>query len=174
MMSQRQAWAEVSGKMEYLYNKLGGVVVSSKYVQDILRSKEIKSTKSDGHYTRDIKGEEHEKIIFGWIDSEIKSKVDNKINESYHTIDDMKFNNRHINLDNITDKQLMNLFDESDRIISNNVDNLRPLRKADIIRLRELRNIYFNCLFAPSISDKFKDYCEIEIDEIDEIIKNDE
>lgn len=170
MMNQRQAWAEVSGKMEHLYNKFGGIIVPSKYIQDILSDKEIFNRKDDGHYSRNIKGEPHEKIIYGWIDPEIKQKVDSRLNESYNTIDAMKNDNIGISIDNINDKKLMKLFDESDRIISNFIDNLRPLRKSDIIRLKDLRKFYFDCLFVNTVSDKFKDYCEIEIDNISEII----
>lgn len=170
MMDQRQAWAEVSGKMEHLYNKFGGVVVPSKYIQDILADKEIFNQKDDGHYSRNIKGEPHEKIIYGWIDPEIKQKVDSRLNESYNAIDIMKNDNKGISIDNVNDKKLMKLFDESDRIISNFIDNLRPLRKSDIARLKDLRKFYFDCLFVNTVSDKFKDYCEIEIDDIGEII----
>lgn len=171
MMNQRQAWAEVSGKMEYLYNKMGGVVIPSKYVQDILKDKEIFGQKDDGHYSRNIKGEPHEKIIFGWIDPEIKHQVDNRINESYDAIDNMTNDNRYIDISTITDRTLMNLFDESDRIISNYIDNLYPLRRSDVIRLKQLKRFYFDCLFSNNISDKFKDYCEIEIDEINDLLE---
>ena len=172
MMAQRQAWAEVSGKMEYLYNKFGGVVVPSKYVQDILRGKEISNQKSDGHYSRYIKGTPHEKIIFGWIDPDIKNKVDSRLNESYIDIDKMYSENKFINKNNINNKLLMDLFDESDRIMSNTIDNLRPLRSKDLIRLKELKNVYIDYLFSDRISDKFKDYIEIEIDEINNFIRN--
>ena len=171
MMNQREAWAETSDAMEYLYNKFGGVVVPSKYVQDILKNKEISNQKDDGHYTRYIMGEPHEKIIYGWIDPEIKHRVDMRINESYNTIDKMTKDNENITLDNITDRKLMELFYESGRIISNYIDNLRPLRNSDVIRLKELAGFYFECLFSDRISDKFKDYCEIEIDEINDVIE---
>lgn len=171
MMDQRQAWAEVSGKMEYLYNKFGGVVVPSKYVQDILKDKEIFGQKDDGHYSRNIKGEPHEKIMFGWIDPEIKQHVDNRINESYDAVDAMADDNRYITYATITDRKLMNLFDESDRIISNFIDNLYPLRRSDVIRLKQLKRFYFDCLFNDNVSDKFKDYCEIEIDEINDVLE---
>lgn len=171
MMDQRQVWAEVSGKMEYLYNKFGGVVVPSKYVQDILKDKEIFGQKDDGHYSRNIKGEPHEKIMFGWIDPEVKQRVDNRINESYDAVDIMTDDNRYITSATVTDRKLMNLFDESDRIISNFIDNLYPLRRSDIIRLKQLKRFYFDCLFNDNVSDKFKDYCEIEIDEINDVLE---
>lgn len=171
MMDQRQAWAEVSGKMEYLYNKFGGVVVPSKYVQDILKDKEIFGQKDDGHYSRNIKGEPHEKIMFGWIDPEIKQRVDNRINESYDAVDTMTDDNRYITSATVTDRKLMNLFDESDRIISNFVDNFYPMRRSDAIRLKQLKRFYFDCLFNNNVSDKFKDYCEIEIDEINDVLE---
>lgn len=171
MMDQRQAWAEVSGKMEYLYNKFGGVVVPSKYVKDILKDKEIFGQKDDGHYSRNIKGEPHEKIMFGWIDPEIKQRVDNRINESYDAVDTMTDDNRYITSATVTDRKLMNLFDESDRIISNFIDNLYPMRRSDVIRLKQLKRFYFDCLFNNNVSDKFKDYCEIEIDEINDVLE---
>ena len=172
MMNQRQAWAEVSGKMEYLYNKMGGVPVPSKYVQDILKDKEIYGQKNDGHYNRNIRGKQHEKIIFGWIDPEIRQIVDNKMNESYDAVDIMTDDNLSIILSNVTDKKLISLFNESDRIISNFIDNYYPLRHSDINRLKQLKLFYFNCLFNDNISDKFKDYCEIEIDEINNVLEN--
>lgn len=171
MMDQRQAWAEVSGKMEHLYNKFGGVVVPSKYVKDILKDKEIFGQKDDGHYSRNIKGEPHEKIMFGWIDPEIKQRVDNRINESYDAVDTMTDDNRYITSATVTDRKLINLFDESDRIISNFIDNLYPLRRSDVIRLKQLKRFYFDCLFNDNVSDKFKDYCEIEIDEINDVLE---
>lgn len=171
MMDQRQAWAKVSGKMEHLYNKFGGVVVPSKYVKDILKDKEIFGQKDDGHYSRNIKGEPHEKIMFGWIDPEIKQRVDNRINESYDAVDTMTDDNRYITSATVTDRKLMNLFDESDRIISNFIDNLYPLRRSDVIRLKQLKRFYFDCLFNDNVSDKFKDYCEIEIDEINDVLE---
>lgn len=106
------------------------------------------------------------------IDPEIKQHVDTKINESYNAVDNMLADNQYITLCNITDRKLINLFDESDRIISNYIDNLYPLRQNDIERLRQLKRFYFKCLFIDSISEKFKDYCEIEIDEINNVLES--
>ena len=170
MMNQRQAWAEVSGKMEYLYNKFGGVVIPSKYVQDILKDKEIYNKEDDGHYTRDIKGEPHKKIMYGWIDPDIKRDVDGRLNESYEYIDKLNRDNIDIKANNITEKRLVSLFYESGRIVSNFVDNLRPLRESDINRLKALREIYLQCLKSGNISFKFKDYCELEIIDIDNLL----
>ncbi len=170
MMNQRQAWAEVSGKMEYLYNKFGGVVIPSKYVQDILKDKEIYNKEDDGHYIRDIKGEPHKKIMYGWIDPDIKRDVDSRLNESYEYIDKLNRDNIDIKANNITEKRLVSLFYESGRIVSNFVDNLRPLRESDIKRLKALREIYLQCLKGDNISFKFKDYCELEIIDIDNLL----
>ena len=171
MMDQRQVWAEVSGKMEHLYNKFGGVVVPSKYIQDILADKEIFNQKDDGHYSRNIKGEPHEKIIYGWIDPEIKARVDARLNESYNAIDRMERSNRTIDDYNITDRLLMNLFNESDRIMSMYLDDLKPLRKKDLDRLNLIKQKYIQYLSSSNISSKFKDYIELEIDDIDYFIK---
>ena len=171
MMDQRQAWAEVSGKMEYLYNKFGGVVVPSKYIQDILADKEIFNQKNDGHYNRNIKGEPHEKIIYGWIDPEIKARVDARLNESYNDVDRMEQLNRTIDDYNINDRSLINLFNESDRIMSMYLDDLKPLRKKDLNRLKLIKEKYIQYLSSSNISSKFKDYIELEIDDINYFIK---
>lgn len=171
MMNQRQAWAEVSGKMEHLYNKFGGVIVPSKYVQDILADKEIFNQKDDGHYSRNIKGEPHEKIIYGWIDPEIKQKVDSKLNESYNDVDRMERLNRTIDDYNISDKLLISLFNESDRIMSMYLDDLKPLREKDLNRLYSIKQKYIQYLSSSNISSKFKDYIELEIDDINYFIK---
>lgn len=171
MMDQRQAWAEVSGKMEYLYNKFGGVIVPSKYIQDILADKEIFNQKDDGHYSRNIKGEPHEKIIYGWIDPEIKQKVDSKLNESYNNVDRMERLNRTIDDYNISDKLLISLFNESDRIMSMYLDDLKPLREKDLNRLYSIKQKYIQYLSSSNISSKFKDYIELEIDDINYFIK---
>lgn len=90
---------------------------------------------------------------------------------SYKAIDAMATENRYINIASIDDKRLMRLFDESGRIISNFTDNLNPLRENDIARLQQLKHIYTDLFSKGSISAKFKDYCELEVDEINDILE---
>lgn len=90
---------------------------------------------------------------------------------SYRAICVMREGNRDINIESVDDKRLMSLFDESGQIISNYVDNLCPLRECDIDRLEELRQFYTDCLLSEKISAKFKDYCSLEIDEINAVLE---
>ena len=90
---------------------------------------------------------------------------------SYKAIDAMTAENRDINIASIDDKRLMRLFDESGRIISNSVDNLNPLREEDVARLEELKQFYAASLSSEKISAKFKDYCMLEIDEINDVLE---
>lgn len=91
---------------------------------------------------------------------------------SYSAVDAMRTENRDIDTESVDDKGLMRLFDESGRIISNYVDNLYPLREVDIARLEELKQFYADCLSSENISAKFKDYCELEIEEIEDVLDN--
>lgn len=91
---------------------------------------------------------------------------------SYSVVDAMRAENRDIDTGSVDDKGLMRLFDESGRIISNYVDNLYPLRESDIARLEELKLLYADCLSSENISAKFKDYSELEIDEISDVLDN--
>ncbi|BAV39180.1 hypothetical protein BPT24_057 [Tenacibaculum phage pT24] len=60
-----RAWGEFSGASAGYQIKKGAVPIPSKYAKDIL-GKEILSYNDDGfHYTREIGGEPHEKIILG-------------------------------------------------------------------------------------------------------------
>lgn len=90
---------------------------------------------------------------------------------SNKAINVMAAENRDINIASINDKRLMRLFDESGRIISNYVDNLYPLPECDIDRLEELRQFYTDLFSKGSISTKFKDYCELEVDEINDVLE---
>ena len=90
---------------------------------------------------------------------------------SYSVVDAMRAENRDIDTESVDDKGLMRLFDESGRIISNYVDNLCPLRESDIARLEELKLFYADCLSSENISAKFKDYCTLEIDEINDVLE---
>jgi hypothetical protein len=51
------------------------------------------------------------------------------------------------------------------------VDDLNPLREEDIARLEELKLFYADCLSSENISAKFKDYCTLEIDEINDVLE---
>ena len=90
---------------------------------------------------------------------------------SYSAVDAMRAENRDIDIASIDDKRLMRLFNESGRIISNSVDNLNPLREEDIARLEELKQFYAASLSSEKVSAKFKDYCELEIDEINDVLE---
>jgi hypothetical protein len=90
---------------------------------------------------------------------------------SYKAIDAMTAENSGIDSSKIDDKRLMRLFDESGRIISNFTDNLNPLREADIARLQQLKRVYTDLFSKGSISTKFKDYCELEVDEINDVLE---
>ncbi len=90
---------------------------------------------------------------------------------SYSAVDAMRTENRDIDIASIDDKRLMRLFYESGRIISNSVDNLNPLREVDIARLEELKQFYAASLSSEKVSAKFKDYCELEIDEINDVLE---
>lgn len=90
---------------------------------------------------------------------------------SYSAIDAIRVENRDIDIASVDDRGLMRLFDESGRIISNRVDNLNPLREEDIVRLEELKQLYAAGLLSENISAKFKDYCMLEIDEINDVLE---
>lgn len=90
---------------------------------------------------------------------------------SYKAIDAMAAENRDVNIASIDDKKLMRLFNESGRIISNFTDNLNPLREVDIARLQQLKHVYTDLFSKGSISTKFKDYCELEVDEINDVLE---
>lgn len=63
--SHREAWAEVSDKLEHvMIKKLGAIPVPSNVAKKILKDKVFISYNKDGyHYTRSIAGHEHEKIM---------------------------------------------------------------------------------------------------------------
>lgn len=63
--TNRQAWAEVSDAMEHiLIKKLGGIPVPNTVAELIMRGKKFTDLNPDGyHYTREIGGESHEKIL---------------------------------------------------------------------------------------------------------------
>ena len=90
---------------------------------------------------------------------------------SYSAIDAIRVENQDIDIASVDDRGLMRLFDESGRIISNRVDNLNPLREEDIVRLEELKQLYAAGLLSENISAKFKDYCMLEIDEINDVLE---
>lgn len=62
-----RAWGEFSGAAEHIMLKQGGVPIPNELVQQIL-NKPILSLNPDGfHYTREIMGEPHEKILIGSV-----------------------------------------------------------------------------------------------------------
>jgi hypothetical protein len=66
-VTQKRAWAEVSGPAEAVAKKSGGKPIPNKYTA-YLTGKEILDLDSDGyHYTRLIQGEPYEKIMYGFI-----------------------------------------------------------------------------------------------------------
>jgi hypothetical protein len=66
-VTQKRAWAEVSGPAEVVAKKSGGKPIPNKYAA-YLTGKEILDLDSDGyHYTRLIQGEPYEKIMYGFI-----------------------------------------------------------------------------------------------------------
>lgn len=79
--------------------------------------------------------------------------------------------NSGIDSSKIDDRKLMRLFNESGRIISNFADNLNPLREVDIARLQQLKHVNTYLFSKGSISAKFKDYCELEVDEINDVLE---
>ena len=63
-----RSWGEVSGKMEHIMLKRGSVPIPSSMVAYIL-GKPIHSYDPDGyHYTREIQGELHTKLMIGDLD----------------------------------------------------------------------------------------------------------
>jgi hypothetical protein len=64
-ISLGRAWAEVSGAPEYIMKKAGAIPIPAKFAEFLTKHSLI-SISSDGfHYIRLIKGEPHEKIIYG-------------------------------------------------------------------------------------------------------------
>lgn len=62
----KRAWGEVSGKMEHITAKQGAIPVPNIYAEK-LTGKPILDLNPDGiHYTREIGGEPHEKVIMAW------------------------------------------------------------------------------------------------------------
>ena len=66
-VTQKRAWAEVSGPAEAVVNRVGGNPIPNKYAA-YLTGKEILDLDSDGyHYTRLIQGKPYEKIMYGFV-----------------------------------------------------------------------------------------------------------
>ena len=62
----REEWAEVSGKMEYLYKKFGANPIPAEVAQKILPDKQFLKIHDDGfHYDRMIGGHIETKMMFG-------------------------------------------------------------------------------------------------------------
>lgn len=67
-LKDRNAWSEVSGKLEEHTLKMGAIPIPNIFAKELL-NKEIKNYNSDGfHYTRNISGIDVEKMIIGNID----------------------------------------------------------------------------------------------------------
>jgi len=63
----QRSWAEVSGPIERLMANTGGKPILAKFAH-VLTHKEILEYNEDGfHYTREIGGDLHEKIIYGSV-----------------------------------------------------------------------------------------------------------
>ena len=63
-----RAWGEFSGAAEKLMLKAGGQMIPNKYVEKLI-DKKVSSFNDDGyHYTRNIGGEDHEKVIIATKD----------------------------------------------------------------------------------------------------------
>jgi len=61
---QKRAWGEVSGKAEHLQKKMGIPVIPANKVGSLL-GKDIKIHGDGEHYSRDIGGKEHTKVVMG-------------------------------------------------------------------------------------------------------------
>jgi predicted esterase YcpF (UPF0227 family) len=89
-MEGRSSFVESSDGMEAVYGKLGGVPIPSDQVEEILNRgkpksewKHIKRESDQFHYTREIGGEMHTKIMFGNFGNEGTKKNAHKSNEEY-------------------------------------------------------------------------------------------
>jgi hypothetical protein len=60
-----RAWGEFSGAAEHLMLKYGGVPIPNELAGEILGKKILKLSSDGFHYTREINGEPHEKILIG-------------------------------------------------------------------------------------------------------------
>lgn len=73
----QRAWAEVSGPVEKIMKRSGAEPIPNKFAS-VLTGKEISELNPDGyHYTREISGHQHEKIIYGFakLDDEAAVKL---------------------------------------------------------------------------------------------------
>ena len=63
-LSDREAWAEVSDSMEHIYLKRGAVPIPAEVAKQVMKDKKFLKINPDGyHYTREIGGEPHEKLL---------------------------------------------------------------------------------------------------------------
>lgn len=62
---QKRAWGEVSGAIEHISKKHGHPEIPSSRAKKLLPGKKITREKGDNHYTRDIGGTPHRKIMMG-------------------------------------------------------------------------------------------------------------
>ena len=65
-IKDREAWIEVSGKMEHIYKKRNGNPIPAEIAQRLLANKQFIKIHDDGyHYDRIIGGNVVTKIMFG-------------------------------------------------------------------------------------------------------------
>lgn len=89
----RGVWGELSGTLEHIYlDKLGGIsfpAVVSKEIMKLL-NKEVEVDSDNKHYTRDIGGIQHKKILVGNVPPLYIDKVRNKSfrDNTHNGIDD--------------------------------------------------------------------------------------
>lgn len=62
---QKRSWAEVSGAIEHIHKKMGSPVVPNKDAERLTGKKDIEHDPNGTHYTRQIGGERHRKVIMG-------------------------------------------------------------------------------------------------------------
>ncbi|MCD8208830.1 MAG: hypothetical protein LUD72_12900 [Bacteroidales bacterium] len=73
-------WSEVSGAMERIFERNNGYAIPSFYASEILHNKKTQIV-DETHYSREIGGETHIKVIYGFRDEALYNKVMGIINE---------------------------------------------------------------------------------------------
>lgn len=87
----KRAWAEVSGPVEKIMQKSGAKALPNKFAA-LLTGKAILELNPDGfHYTRNIGGHPHEKIIYGYVNlSDRDLKKFSSIGITMHDLDQIQ------------------------------------------------------------------------------------
>jgi len=62
---QKRAWGEVSGAIEHISRKHGYPEIPSSRSKELLPGKKVTREKGSNHYTRDIGGHPHRKVMMG-------------------------------------------------------------------------------------------------------------